>query len=307
MSESVLNLNAELNGQLEAIRVARNLNPEKWVDAKATALNDYFRKSCLESAIVSVSGGVDSACVYKILLHAMSQDESPIKKLVAIAQPIESTESIWKRALELPTRANGQTTLNATVLEFDHTPMLNMYMSKLHETIPNSSTNTLARGNFKSAQRTLVNYFAATCYRGMVMGTGNKDEDQYLRYFTKAGDGLVDCHVIWELHKSDVFKVSRFLGVPESILSAAPSADLWEDQTDEGELGFTYDAVELVTTVLEKTAADKAAWLEGLSVESRALYEELAAKMKVVHLRNAHKAGILNFPINPNGETGLEC
>lgn len=59
------------------------------------------------------------------------------------------------------------------------------------------------------------------------------DEDGYLCYFCKAGDGVVDVQLIADLHKSEVFKVSRFLGVPETILSAAPSADLWDGQSDE--------------------------------------------------------------------------
>lgn len=301
LSEPIINLNTELLGKLQEIRTARNLNPEQWVSGKVEALNNYFRESGLRTAVVSISGGVDSAVVYSIMLRCMSQPDSPIKKLLGIAQPIESTKHIWERALELPTRVNGKTEMDASIIEFDHTPMLQMYMSKLYEVIPESSTNTLARGNFKSAQRTLVNYFCATQYRGIVMGTGNKDEDQYLRYFTKAGDGMVDCHTIWELHKSDVFHVGRFLNVPESILKAPPSADLWEDQTDEGELGFTYDAVELVTTTLEWTIQQREQFLSSLSSDSLTLYETLAAKMKVVHDRNAHKAGIVNFPIPPSG------
>ena len=77
----------------------------------------------------------------------------------------------------------------------------------------------------------------------MVMGTGNHDEDGYLGYFCKAGDGVVDVQLIADLHKSEVFKVGAVLGVPQSILSSPPSADLWEGQTDEDELGVTYDFV----------------------------------------------------------------
>ena len=59
----------------------------------------------------------------------------------------------------------------------------------------------------------------------MVMGTGNHDEDGYLGYFCKAGDGVVDVQLIADLHKSEVFKVGALLGVPQSILSSPPSAD----------------------------------------------------------------------------------
>eukprot|EP00755_Sulcionema_specki_P027402 Sspe_Gene.16797::Locus_5934_Transcript_1_1_Confidence_1.000_Length_1185::g.16797::m.16797/K01916/nadE; NAD+ synthase len=81
----------------------------------------------------------------------------------------------------------------------------------------------------------------------IVMGTGNQDEDGYLAYFCKAGDGVVDVQLIADLHKSEVFLVGRELGVPENTLKAPPSADLWDGQTDEDELGFTYDFIELFT------------------------------------------------------------
>lgn len=77
----------------------------------------------------------------------------------------------------------------------------------------------------------------------IVMGTGNQDEDGYLAYFCKAGDGVVDVQLISDLHKSEVFKVGAVIGVPEDTLNAPPSADLWEGQTDEGEMGFSYDQV----------------------------------------------------------------
>ncbi|KNC85971.1 NAD+ synthetase [Sphaeroforma arctica JP610] len=63
----------------------------------------------------------------------------------------------------------------------------------------------------------------------------------------QAGDGVVDVQLISDLHKSEVFKVGHELGVPKSTLEAAPSADLWDGQEDEEELGFTYDFIELYT------------------------------------------------------------
>ena len=69
-------------------------------------------------------------------------------------------------------------------------------------------------------------------------------------FFFFLGDGVVDIQLIGDLHKSEVFKVGRVVGVPESVLSAPPSADLWDGQTDEEELGFSYDFVELWTTYL---------------------------------------------------------
>ena len=78
------------------------------------------------------------------------------------------------------------------------------------------------------------------------------DEDGYLAYFCKAGDGVVDVQLISDLHKSEVFTVAKYLGVTESILNALPSADLWDEQEDEKELGFSYDFIEFYTGVYLK-------------------------------------------------------
>ena len=130
------------------------------------------------------------------------------------------------------------------------------------------------------------------------MGTGNRDEDGYLGYFCKAGDGVVDVQLIADLHKSEVFKVGSVLGVPESILSSAPSADLWEGQTDEDELGVTYDFVELYTGwYLPLSSEEKETWLASLTEETKKEWDHCASICETVHRRNAHK---LSGPKNLN-------
>jgi len=130
------------------------------------------------------------------------------------------------------------------------------------------------------------------------MGTGNKDEDGYLAYFCKAGDGVVDVQLIADIHKSEVFAVGKELGVPESTLVAPPSADLWDGQTDEDELGFSYDFVELFTgAYLPLTDTEKAAFKSSLSSSARETFEKWAAAAEKIHNRNKHK---INSPHNIN-------
>ena len=76
------------------------------------------------------------------------------------------------------------------------------------------------------------------------------DEDGYLYYFSKAGDGISDIQLIHDLHKSEVYTVARSLDLCDELVNAIPSADLWDGQTDEDEIGFSYDAVELWTELL---------------------------------------------------------
>jgi len=131
-----------------------------------------------------------------------------------------------------------------------------------------------------------------------VLGTGNHDEDGYLGYFCKAGDGVVDVQLISDLHKSEVFKVGAELGVPESILRSPPSADLWDGQTDEEELGVSYDFVELYTGwYLKQSEEDQKGFVESMDEETLKEWNHYKDICETVHRRNAHK---LNGPMNLN-------
>jgi NAD+ synthase (glutamine-hydrolysing) len=148
--------------------------------------------------------------------------------------------------------------------------------------------------------RTPTNYYAAQLlsqqgYPAIVVGTGNKDEDGYLAYFCKYGDGAVDIQLISDLHKSQVFSVGQELGVPDSILQAKPSADLWEGHTDEDELGVSYDFVEFYTGYYLNLPYEEQVRLR----ESLSSMEEFTTCKKIcenIHKRNAHKfGGVVNI------------
>ena len=102
---------------------------------------------------------------------------------------------------------------------------------------------------------------------------------------------MVDVQLIADLHKSEVFLVAREIGVPASILQAPPSADLWEGQTDEDELGMSYDFVELYIEHLMLPRDERAKFVAGLDQESAELLSSLGKKADEVHRRNSHKAG----------------
>jgi NAD+ synthase len=101
----------------------------------------------------------------------------------------------------------------------------------------------LALANVKPRLRMTSLYFLANRYNGLVVGTGNKTE-LAIGYFTKYGDGGVDVLPLGDLDKSAVRGLARALGVPEAVISKAPSAGLWEGQTDEAEIGVTYDVLD---------------------------------------------------------------
>jgi len=229
------------------------------------------------------------------MLAASKKANSPIKKVLGIAQPINSTASIWQRALECG-KAMG-----VEVITVDQSD-LHTTLSRRVEAAVGVNGEKFARGQLMSYMRTPVGFYVAQLISQsglpcIVLGTGNMDEDGYLFYFCKAGDGVADVQLIADIHKSEVFAVAAALGVPQSILVAPPSADLWEGQTDENELGFTYDFVELYTEYLKFSDEGKQQFRAKLSPAALEEFTKTGAIADQIHRRNNHKA---HFPLNLN-------
>jgi NAD+ synthase (glutamine-hydrolysing) len=287
-------MHPDLQRALKEDRARRNFNPKAWIEKKTDILNEYARKNGLKATVVNVSGGIDSAVTIALASYAMAKEGSPLKRVVGIAQPIHSTENIWKRALEL-----GEAFKNVEIKTVDQTAVYDL----LNQTVESSigiKGGMFATGQLKSYMRTPVGFYTAQLLTqngtpAVVIGTGNKDEDGYLFYFCKAGDGVADIQLIADLHKSEVFSVGHELGVPQSILVAPPSADLWEGQTDENELGFSYDFVELYTEYLDYSEEDKQKFRSSLSEEALKQFDDTGAAALKIHLRNNHKA---KYPLN---------
>jgi NAD+ synthase (glutamine-hydrolysing) len=282
-------LNPQLTEALETFRTKRNFVVADWVDKKCKMLNEYMKKCGLENCVVSVSGGVDSAVTLALLKHAQKMEVSPIKRVVGIAQPIHSTAKIQDRAYEL-CRA-----FDAECVTIDQTS-LHSQLTEIVQKNTGLKGTAFADGQLRSYMRTPVNFYVAQLLgKCIVLGTGNLDEDGYLLYFCKAGDGVADIQLIADIHKSEVFTVGYYLNVPKSILVAAPSADLWDGQTDEDEMGVTYDFVELYTEWKKMAENQRKAFLSSLSTESAAFFKEKGDLIEAIHKRNSHK---LVYPLN---------
>jgi NAD+ synthase (glutamine-hydrolysing) len=281
-------LHADLVKKLEEYRAKRAFDAKKWVQEKCEMFNKYMTKCGLKACCVSLSGGVDSAVTLAMMKHASQMKDSSIKKVVGIAQPIHSSAWALNRATECANK------LGAELVTIDQTA-LHTQLTKLVDDAVGIQGKPFATGQLRSYMRTPTGYYVAQLISQsglpcVVMGTGNKDEDGYLAYFCKAGDGVVDVQLIADIHKSEVFKVGAELGVPKSILVAAPSADLWDGQTDEEELGFTYDFIELFTGMYLPLSDDgKKAFTESLSAEGLKQFTEWSKACESVHNRNKHK------------------
>ena len=105
--------------------------------------------------------------------------------------------------------------------------------------------NDRRRGNVMARMRMIVIYDQSEDFGGLVIGTSNKTES-LLGYTTQFGDNAAALQPIADLYKAQVRQLSRAVQVPDRMIAKAPSADLWQGQTDEGELGFTYDEADAI-------------------------------------------------------------
>jgi NAD+ synthase len=137
----------------------------------------------------------------------------------------------------------------------------------------------------------VLNYFAANNHNGLVLGTGNKSEAQ-VGYFTKYGDGAVDCLPIAPLYKQQVRQLARHIGVPEDLAAKTASAELWADQTDEEELGIDYDTLDSILALHIDGPLSTAATARQLGVD-----ESLVETVRGLYERSAHKRA---FPPGPD-------
>lgn len=287
-------LHPELLRVLEEHRKKRAFDAVAWIDGKCQKLNDYMRRCGLKACVTSVSGGIDSAVVLALCARAMQLPDSPIQKNIGICQPILSSAWALDRGRE------NIAACGATEVVLDQTA-LHSELSRLIEDAVGIAGKDFARGQLRSYMRTPPAFYVAQLLSqdgapAIVMGTGNKDEDFYLGYFCKAGDGVVDVQIISDLHKSEVFDVAAVLNVPEATREAAPSADLWEAHTDEEELGFPYDFVELFTAwYLTQPESTKLKFVNDLSAEAKQQFEDYTIACEGVHRRNQHK---LNGQVN---------
>lgn len=282
-------MHPQLQEMLADVRRAKAFNPEAWVSNKVASLIAYMKSTGIKGCVINLSGGIDSSVTFALLSRAKAAASSPILRVLGIAQPILSTGSIQNRAYELSPYGE--------IITVDQTPIFQS-LAPLVDKACGIEGGFFARGNLKSYMRTPVAFYAAQLLSqsgtpAVVVGTGNYDEDGYLYYFSKAGDGVADISLIHDLHKSEVFAVGRYLGLPESILDAPPSADLWEGQTDEAEIGASYDFVELHTVIQGNETLQSR--ISTLSAEAQAQYMKVAALLRAIHSRNKHKE---KFPLN---------
>jgi len=207
--------------------MSEKLNPEKIITTIKRFLTNMILRAGSDGYVVGLSGGIDSSLSATLAVEAVGAD-----KVFGIMMPYKSSSgSSIADAKKLIEKLN----INYTLI--DISPMIDVYYDKIND------TNRLRAGNKMARERMSILFDKAHEMNRLVLGTGNRSEI-CLGYTTWYGDSACSVNPLGELYKSEVRQLSKILEIPDSIISKPPTADLWEGQTDEGEIGITYEQID---------------------------------------------------------------
>ncbi len=288
-----IEMTENLNRALSDYRNWRDFSPNEYIKDKVKKINDYFDNCGLDSAVVAVSGGIDSALVLSLVKKAQEISGSPIKNIYPVLLPSSVGVSFQGEATERGREVCEALGLNAIVVEMS--PIVESIRQGLESQSP-IKTDDWAVGQLVSYARTPVLYYmtsliSANNGSGILCGTTNMDEGSYLGYVGKASDGMVDVQLISDLHKSEVYKVSQALSIPDSIMSTKPSGDMYDSRFDEDVFGAPYDFVELYLYYLSMGKNEQKIW-ENFYLknnEDRFSFDSFKDNLDKLHAHNAHK------------------
>jgi len=186
-----------------------------------------------DRAVVGLSGGIDSALSCVLAAEALGPEN-----VLAVRMPYKASSP---ESLEHAKMVIDQFEVRSETIEI--TEMVDPLIARDPE------MSKVRKGNIMARARMIILYDQSEAFKGLVVGTGNKTEI-LLGYTTLWGDSASALNPIGDLYKTQVRQLSRALGIPSAIVDKPPSADLWVGQTDEGELGFTYEEVDKLLYLL---------------------------------------------------------
>ena len=249
---------------------------EAELDRHRDHITDFIRDRVdaagAEGAVLGLSGGIDSTLTAYLAVDALGAENVHGLVLPATVSSGENMSDAERVAQDLE--------ISYDVIEIE--PIVDSLLAAY----PDAEGDREAVGNARARVRAVLNYLVANHEARLVLGTGNRSEAA-VGYFTKYGDGAVDCHPIGNLYKAQVRQLARHVGVPEDLAAKPATAELWEDQTDEDEMGMDYETLDsiLVTHIDGPLSADVAARELGVEVETvekvRQMYEQSMHKRRV--------------------------
>jgi len=223
--------------------------------------------------VIGLSGGIDSTLTAHLAVEALGSEH-----VYGLMMPSEVTDP--ENTSDGERVADDLLGIEYEVIEV--APIVDKFV----EAYPDAEGDRVAVGNLRVRARGVLNYLAANHQDALVLGTGNRSE-ALVGYFTKYGDGAVDCHPIGNLYKGQVRDLARHVGVPEDLIEKPASAEMWVGQTDEGELGLEYPTLDSILALhiegdLSPSATASALGVPEAAVERvRGLYERSEHKRAV--------------------------
>lgn len=233
---------------------------DKYCSALVSWLQQYAHEAGADGAVFGMSGGIDSAVVSVLCKKAFNENA------FGLIMPCYSDE-------------NDEIDARLVADKFDikyHTVVLDKVYDEFLN-IVEKSNNCMAKANIKPRLRMTTLYYYAGIKNYLVVGSENKSE-LTVGYFTKYGDGGADLWPIGNLVKSQVKQLASYLNIPKEIIEKTPTAGLWSGQTDEREMGITYDE------------------LDRYIVTGQATTSEIETRIKALHKQSEHKRRLPQIP-----------
>jgi NAD+ synthase len=200
-----------------------SINIQKWI-------SEYLKNANAQKLVLGLSGGIDSAVTAALCARALGE-----KKIYGLIMPCQSLSSDIKDAMMIA----EDLCINYEIIDLN--PVYKLFLKTV---ALKSDSNKIAESNLKPRLRMVtLYYFSQSIGNCFVVGTGNRAEIA-LGYFTKYGDGGVDFEPLGNLYKSEVRALAKVVRIPAKIIKKPPSAGLWPGQTDEGEIGLSYDIID---------------------------------------------------------------
>ena len=212
-------------------------------------LRENFKKAGFSKAVLGLSGGIDSALVAYLLRDALGKEN-----VLAIMMPYKSSNPDSLNHAKLVIEDLG---INSKTIEI--TDMIDAYFKNEKE------ASSLRMGNKMARERMSILFDYSSKENALVVGTSNKTEI-YLGYSTQFGDAACALNPVGDLYKTNIWDLSRYLKIPNELIEKKPSADLWEGQTDEQEMGLTYkEADQVLYRMLEENKKVEEVLAEGFN------------------------------------------
>jgi len=223
-----------------------------------------------EGAVIGLSGGIDSTLTAFLAVEALGADS-----VYGLVMPSEvNREENMSDAERVASELLG--------IEYDVVgigPIVDTFLAAY----PDAEGDTMAEGNLMVRTRAVLNYLAANHRDALVLGTGNKSE-ALVGYFTKYGDGAVDCHPIANLYKAQVRQLATHVDVPADLAEKTSSAEMWVGRDVEEEMGLDYPTLDSILALHVEGGVSKSATATEIGVDEAAI-----ERVRELNTQSEHK------------------